>query len=259
MTGELVAVAVVVAVVVSTNVWVHLGSPRTHLVTGPLGALALVLAGRAAGLTWAQLGLAPDRLAVGVAAGLAGAALVAAALGAGAVLPATRVTFLDSRYDVPLREALRTALVTIPLATVVFEETAFRGVLWGELERTAGGLAATAGSAVLFGVWHVLPALHVSRTSVVITGAGRRSSRRTLLTVLGVVAGTALAGVVLAELRRRTGSLVAPMLVHWAANGCAVLASSLVWARHRGSLAQDEARLGAGQESGDVHPQGRES
>jgi membrane protease YdiL (CAAX protease family) len=149
--------------------------------------------------------------------------------------------------------------VTIPLATVVFEETAFRGVLWGELERTAGGLAATAGSAVLFGVWHVLPALHVSRTSVVITGAGRRSSRRTLLTVLGVVAGTALAGVVLAELRRRTGSLVAPMLVHWAANGCAVLASSLVWARHRGSLAQDEARLGAGQESGDVHPQGRES
>jgi uncharacterized protein len=231
VTGELVAVGVVVAVVVSTNVWVHLGSPRTHLLTGPLGALVLVGAGRAAGLSWAQLGLAPDRLAAGVAVGLVGTALVAAAVALGVVLPATRPAFLDSRYDVPLHDAVRTALVTIPLATVVFEETAFRGVIWGEIERTAGGIAATAGSAVLFGVWHVLPALHVSRTSMVITGGARRSSRRTLFTVLGVVVGTALAGVVLAELRRRTGSLVAPVLVHWAANGCAVVASSLAWAR----------------------------
>jgi uncharacterized protein len=260
MTGELVAVGVVVAVAVATNVWVHLGSPRTHLVTGPLGAFALVLVGRAAGLSWAQLGLAPDRFAAGLVVGLAITALVAAAVAAGVVLPATRRAFLDSRYDVPLRDAVRTALVTIPLATVVFEETAFRGVIWGEIERTAGGIAATAGSALLFGVWHVLPALHVSRTSTAIVGAGGRpSSRRTLVTVLGVVLGTALAGVVLAELRRGTGSLVAPVLVHWAANGCAVLASSVAWARHRESPAQDEVRPLSRQESGDNHPRGRES
>lgn len=259
MTGELVAVGVVLVVAVTTNVWVHLGPPRTHLVTGPLGALVLVLVGRAAGLTWAQLGLAPDRLAAGVAAGLAGSVLVAAAVACGVVMPVTRRAFLDSRYDVPLGGAVRTALVTIPLATVVFEEAAFRSVLWGEIERTAGAIAATAGSALLFGVWHVLPALHVSRTSTAITGAGDRSPRRTLVTVLGVVVGTALAGLVLAELRRWTGSLLTPVLVHWAANGSAVLASSLVWARHRGSLAQDEARLVAGQECGDVHPRGRES
>jgi membrane protease YdiL (CAAX protease family) len=259
MSGELVAVGVVIAVAVATNVWVHLGPPWTHLVTGPLGALALVLVGRAAGLSWAQLGLAPDRFAAGLLVGLAGAALVAAAVTVGVVLPRTRPAFLDSRYDLPRRDAVRTALVTIPLATVVFEETAFRGVIWGEIERINGAIAATAGSAVLFGFWHVLPALHVSRTSTAIVGAGGRSSRRTLFTVLGVVVGTALAGVVLAELRRGTGSVVAPVLVHWAANGCAVLASSLVWARHRGSLAQDEARLASGQESGDIHPRGRQS
>jgi membrane protease YdiL (CAAX protease family) len=258
VTGELVAVAVIVAVTVITNVWVHLGPTWTHLVTGPLGALALVLVGRAAGLSWEQLGLAPDRLAPGLAAGLAASVLVAAAVAVGVVLPATRRAFLDSRYDVPLGHAVRTALVTIPLSTVVFEETAFRGVLWGEIERHAGGIAATAGSAVLFGVWHVLPGLDVSRTSTAITGAGSRSARRTVITVLGVVVGTALAGVVLAELRRRTGSLVAPVLVHWAANGCAVIASSLAWARHRGSLARDEVPSVSGQESGGVHPQGRE-
>jgi uncharacterized protein len=258
VTGELVAVAVVVALTATTNVWVHLGPPRTHLVTGPLGAVALVLVGRAAGLSWEQLGLAPDRFAPGLAVGLAVGALVAAAVAAGVVLPATRRAFLDSRYDVRLGEAVRTALVTIPLSTVLFEEMAFRGVLWGEIERHAGGITATAASAVLFGVWHVLPGLDVSRTSTAITGAGGRSSRRTLMTVLGVVVGTALAGVVLAELRRWTGSLVAPVLVHWAANGCAVVASSLVWTRHRGSLARDEVRRVSGQESDGVHPQGRE-
>jgi uncharacterized protein len=259
VTGELVAVGVVIVVAVTTNVWVHLGPPRTQLVTGPLGALVLLLAGRVAGLSWAQLGLAPDRFAAGLAAGLAGAVLVAAALAGAVALPATRRAFLDSRYDVPLREAARTALVTIPLATVVFEETAFRGVIWGEIERTAGVIAATAGSALLFGVWHVLPALHVSRTSTAIVGAGARSSRRTLVTVLGVVVGTALAGVVLAVLRWWTGSLVTPVLVHWAVNGCAVIASSVVWERHRGSPAQDEVRPSPRRESGDVHPQGRES
>jgi membrane protease YdiL (CAAX protease family) len=257
VTGELIAVGIVIVVAVTTNVWVHLGSPRTHLVTGPVGALVLVLVGRAAGLSWAQLGLAPDRFAAGLLVGVAGAVLVAAAVAGGVVLPATRSAFLDSRYDVTMREAVRTAFVTIPLATVVFEETAFRGVIWGEIERTAGAIAATAGSAMLFGVWHVLPALHVSRTSTAIAGA--RSSRRTLVTVLGVVVGTALAGVVLAELRRRTGSLVTPVLVHWAANGCAVIASSVAWERHRGSPAKDEVRPAPRQESEDVHPQGRES
>jgi membrane protease YdiL (CAAX protease family) len=259
VTGELVAVGVVIVVAVTTNVWVHLGPPRTHLVTGPLGALVLVLAGRAAGLSWAQLGLAPDRFAAGLAAGLAGSALLAAAVAIGVVLPATRRAFLDSRYDLPLSEAVRTALVTIPLATVVFEETAFRGVIWGEIERTGGAIAATAGSAALFGVWHVLPALHVSRTSTAIAGTGARSSRRTLVTVLGVVVGTALAGVVLAGLRWWTGSLVTPVLVHWAANGCAVIASSFAWERHRESPAKDEVRPAPRHESGDVHPQGRES
>ncbi len=246
MTGEFLLVAVVL---VATNVWVHVGSRRSHLWTGPLGALILLVSGRLAGLSWAQLGLDPGQLPQGLAVGLAGAALIAAALAIGAVLPFTRGAFLDTRYDVAVRPALRTALVTIPLATVVFEECAFRGVIWGLLESDHGPIVATVASSLLFGLWHVLPALDLARTSTAVSGLGSASGRRRALAVLGTVVGTALAGIALAELRHRTGSLAAPFLVHWAANGCGVVVSSLLWARQRAAAAN---------ESEDVHRRGRQ-
>ena len=43
------------------------------------------------------------------------------------------------------------------------------------------------------------------------------------------MAFTAAAGVLFAELRRRSGSLLAPMLLHWATNAAGVLGSALVW------------------------------
>jgi membrane protease YdiL (CAAX protease family) len=44
------------------------------------------------------------------------------------------------------------------------------------------------------------------------------------------VAFTGLAGVVFCELRRRSGSLLAPAGLHWATNGLGVLAAAAVWA-----------------------------
>jgi membrane protease YdiL (CAAX protease family) len=88
---------------------------------------------------------------------------------------------------------------------------------------------ATAVTSVLFGLWHVLPALDVTGTSTAISDGGRPPRRRVLLTILGTVLFTALAGVVFAELRRRSDSLVAPVLLHWATNGLAVVAASRMW------------------------------
>ena len=47
--------------------------------------------------------------------------------------------------------------------------------------------------------------------------------------VASAVILTAVAGVVLCELRRRSGSLLAPAGLHWATNGFGVLASAGLW------------------------------
>lgn len=50
-----VAIAVVLLALSATNVWVHLGPSRVHVVTGPLAALLLLLVARIARLTWPEL------------------------------------------------------------------------------------------------------------------------------------------------------------------------------------------------------------
>lgn len=224
------AIAVVLLVLVVTNVWVHVGPARAHLFTGPLAALLLFLVGRLAGLSWQELGLGPQTWWPGVKVALAVAVAVAVAYCVALSIPFTRAAFRDTRYRLGLREALYTALVVIPLGTVLFEEVAFRSVLWGLLARGFGVLSATTISAVLFGVWHVLPAIDLLRTHTSVRGDKPATRGRVAISVLATIAFTTIAGIVFAELRRRSGSLVAPIGLHWATNGLGVLAAARVWA-----------------------------
>ena len=59
-------------------------------------------------------------------------------LAAGALLPLTREAFRDTRYHLAWGQALLHAMVLIPAGTVLVEEIAFRGVLWGLLRRLWG-------------------------------------------------------------------------------------------------------------------------
>jgi membrane protease YdiL (CAAX protease family) len=75
------------------------------------------------------------------------------------------------------------------------------------------------GSAVLFGLWHILPVLGVPASNaalaqVVGTGEAARAAA-----VVVLLAGAAVGGVVFTELRLRSGSLLAPSALHWAFNG----------------------------------------
>ena len=45
----------------------------------------------------------------------------------------------------------------------------------------------------------------------------------------GAVIATAAAGFVFTWLRRRSGSLIAPIALHWSLNGLGALAAALVW------------------------------
>jgi membrane protease YdiL (CAAX protease family) len=197
-----------------------------------LAAALLLLLGRSAGLSWDELGLGREAVVRGLWWGAMSAGLIAAVYAVGVAVPATRRFFQDTRYRIGPGSAAYLAFVAIPLGTVIFEEVAFRSVLFGLLDVGHGAGAATIATSLLFGLWHVLPARDLARTNTALRGPGGARSR-VMLTVLGAVAFTTLAGFVFAFLRWHTGSLLGPVLLHWAANGLGVLAAARVWALSR--------------------------
>jgi CAAX protease family protein len=223
------AVAVTVTVLAVVNV-VDVRVAHAELVVGPACAALLLGLARLAGLSWAELGLGPGTWRRGAKWAGAVIGLAALVIAAGAALPLTREAFRDSRYHLGWASALATAFVLIPVGTVLVEEVAFRGVLWGLLRRLGGTVLATTVSSVLFGLWHILPSLGLASDNEAIGGAVGRGGSAQAIAVLGTVLFTTGSGVVFCELRRRSGSLLAPAGLHWAVNGLSVLAAAAVWA-----------------------------
>lgn len=187
-------------------------------VAAAVGLAAVVLAvGRRWGLSWQQMGLGRESVSSGVRWGALAVVAVAVFYAIVVALPATRETS-DDLATPPGDSVWVTALLLIPLRTVILEELSFRGVLWGLLERRFGTWWALGGTALAFGCWHVAPALSLAD----------RTGGAVALSVLGVLVFTSLAGLVLGELRRRSGSVIAPAALHWAANGVGLVAAHLV-------------------------------
>jgi membrane protease YdiL (CAAX protease family) len=223
------AAAVTVALLVVVNV-VDVRVPHAALAVGPVTAVVLLALARRAGLSWAELGLGPGTWRRGLGWAAAIIAVLAVVLAAGAALPLTRGAFRDSRYELGWGDALLTAFVLIPVGTVLLEEIAFRGVLWGLFRRLRGTVFATAASSALFGLWHVLPSLGLASDNAAVGSVAGTGRSGQLAAVIGTVLFTAASGVVFCELRRRSGSVLAPAGLHWATNGLSVLASAAVWA-----------------------------
>jgi uncharacterized protein len=222
------ALVIVIAVLVVVNV-TDIRVAHAALVLAPAAAAGLLALARWAGLSWAELGLGRATWQRGLRWAGAAIGAVAVVFAVGAALPLTRSAFRDSRYDFGWGHALLTAFVLIPVGTVLFEEVAFRGVLWGLLQRRHGPWVATGVSSALFGLWHVLPSLGLATDDQAIGSAVGTGSSGQAVSVLGTVLFTGLAGVVFCELRRRSGSLLAPAGLHWATNALGVLAATAIW------------------------------
>ena len=190
-----------------------------------LAVLLLGLLARAAGLGVADLGLGRDRLASGLRLGGLWSVAVVVGLVAALWLLPVAAAFDDDRTPSGLASVLLKILVVIPLRTVLLEELAFRGVLWGWLARSWGERAAAWGSALAFGVWHVPPGLVVLQTNQALSGLSAVGS---VLVVAGIVVATTAAGLLFAGLRRRSGSLAAPALLHWTVNSAGTMAGHLL-------------------------------
>ncbi|OBJ48957.1 CPBP family intramembrane glutamic endopeptidase [Mycobacterium sp. 1423905.2] len=223
-----VDIAVVIAVLVLTNLVAHFTTPWASVATVPAAAVGLVALVRYRGLGWVDLGLGREHWKSGMGYALAATAVVVSVIAVGVLLPLTRPMFLNNHYAT-VSGALVASMVIIPLQTVIPEELAFRGVLHGALDRAWGFRGVAMAGSLLFGLWHVATSLGLTSNNVGFTrlfGGG----------VFGVLAGVTLAvlatgaaGFVFSWLRRRSGSLIAPIALHWSLNGMGALAAALVW------------------------------
>ncbi|MFI6870254.1 lysostaphin resistance A-like protein [Nocardia sp. NPDC050406] len=221
-------IAVVVVVLTGTNLIAHFTTAWASIVTVPIAAVALLALVRRRGLGWAELGLSPRHWRKGSLWALGAVAVVLAAVAIGAALPMTRPFFLADRYAT-ISGALIASMIVIPLQTAIPEELAFRGVLHGTLDRVWGARGVFFAGSLLFGLWHIASSLGLTSGN---KGLSSFLGGGTLGQIAGIalaVVATAGAGVVFTWLRRRSGSLLAPIAFHWAVNGAGALAAAVVW------------------------------
>jgi membrane protease YdiL (CAAX protease family) len=83
-----------------------------------------------------------------------------------------------------------------------------------------------AGSAALFGVWHIRPTLD----GLAANGLAQRPATRAAA-VLGACLSTAATGALFSALRVRSGSLLAPVLLHLTANSLGTVAAAVAHRR----------------------------
>jgi membrane protease YdiL (CAAX protease family) len=202
------------------------GSPASY-VPGNVAATALLLAAaRSVGLGWQELGLDRRRLRDGLRWGAPGSAAVAAGYTVALSVTGLRPLLRDARIaGVGGGEIAYQVLIRIPLGTVLWEETAFRGVQLAALLRVLPPRAAIGTSAAVFGIWHIRPTLNAAAANGLAPGPLGRT-----VAALGGCGVTAAAGVFFTHLRLRSGSLLAPVLLHGAMNCLGLVAAA---AAHR--------------------------
>jgi hypothetical protein len=223
-----VDVALVVVVLVLTNLIAHFTTPWASVATVPAAAVGLVVLLRFNGLGWAELGLGRDHWKSGAAYALGAMVLVVTVIAVGVLLPLTRPMFMNNHYAT-ISGALVASMIIIPLQTVIPEELAFRGVLHGALNRAWGFRGVALAGSLLFGLWHIATSLGLTSSNVGFTRLFGGGVVGTLAGVTLAVIATAVAGFVFSWLRRRSGSLIAPIALHWSLNGLGALAAALVW------------------------------
>lgn len=201
---------------------------RWYVPTGLIGSVVILWMGYRTGLGLSDIGLGRGTWVTGLiwSAGCLG--LVTAVYVIGGSMRFTRRFLADDRAILGPATLAHKVLVNVPLGTVLFEELAFRGVGLAILQRTHGVVAAVAISSVAFGIWHILPSLIMHDANAAIGDVLGNDWRGRVLSVVGTVLGTAVAGVVFCLLRLWSGSLLPPMTLHWAINGLGFLAAAWV-------------------------------
>jgi membrane protease YdiL (CAAX protease family) len=176
-------------------------------------AALLVWALAIARMSLDDVGLAPRRVPA--------SALVGLVLGAMAALPPVLFVLLapvlgggpvesPGLTERSAGEMLYFVVLRQPVGTALFEEVAFRGVLYGAWLRAVGDRVAILASAAFFSAWHLV----ITTRTVAESGVVDQPAMVTLGTAVSL-AGLFVGGVLFAYLRWRTGSIAAAVVAHW--------------------------------------------
>jgi membrane protease YdiL (CAAX protease family) len=185
-----------------------------------LAFASLYLVYRFADLSLADIGLSRDRLGSGLK--YAAVTIVLILVGLVVAYFVKHSLFHDSRYHQSLGAAITAGLFVVPLKTVLFEELAFRGIMPAILKDIGSRpWIIFLVTALLFALWHMLT---IPRSNDVSVG-----SFSNLLIAAVTFLTTFLGGLVFYYLRDKSGSLVAPILVHWLLNGTTIVLAALSW------------------------------
>lgn len=204
---------------------------RAYVPANLLASLGLVAIARRYGCSWDDLGLKPSRARNGFQLGMAGVATSATAAVVASVHRTTRKYLLDERAagqsqtDVAYR-----VLIRLPLGTALFEEVAFRGVVYGLWRRSgASPRKAAAAAAIAFGIWHLIPSKQALTGNPLGPRFATPKSRAVVVTAGALL--TSLSSFGFSWMRERSGSLIAPWMAHAAINGAGYLAGVAAWRR----------------------------
>lgn len=170
-----------------------------------------------------DLGIAPAQLKKSVVSSLAFS--IAIAILMTVVFVVNNELFKDDRYDQTFSNAIVSALIVLPLRTVLIEELLFRGLLFGHLARTKSFALAATISSLLFGLWHILPTLGIK---VEFLPDSIYDFQKPII-ITTVVIATTFAGFVLCYLRKRYDSLLVPIMVHWTINATGMFLVYFAW------------------------------
>jgi membrane protease YdiL (CAAX protease family) len=193
------------------------------------GVVALIALGSDA--TRDDVGFAADALPTAARFGLMLGVPIGTALMLGA--SSSRLARLYAEEEMAATgpvEALYQFGIRIPIATAAAEEIMFRGGLEALLRRRRSPGRAALVASVLFGAWHVLPTLDRMEAGRPLAAMHDGSVLRKVVSVAVVVAGTFVAGLAFSLLRRQTGSILTPIIVHASFNGGGYIGS---WLRSR--------------------------
>lgn len=170
-------------------------------------------------LTRADVGLSRRSIRSGIIVGLAFALICAVGMTVAYVFMPS--LFSDQRYEKTTQEIVWLLFVHIPLHTVLLEEFLFRGFIYGYAKNKKGHFFASIYSSLLFGLWHIGSSADLFNSSDTVQNTLGSQASSGVLVGAGIVAATTAAGMVFCYVRNKSGSLVAPMLLHWGINATA--------------------------------------